>query len=137
MFLDVEAADKEALLRHLSRAQAARLGRDPGEVERAILEREKVMSTGIGEGVAIPHAKLAGLKSISLAFARTARPLEFAALDGRPVRLVFQMLGPAAGVGEHVKMMARLARALKDPVVRRELEGARTVEEVLEALKGR
>jgi PTS system nitrogen regulatory IIA component len=110
---------KKQALQELA-AKAAELS---GQNERAIfeilLQREKLGSTGVGNGVAIPHGKLFGL------FARLARPVDFEALDGQPVDLVFLLLAPEGAGADHLKALARVARLLRDPEVARKLRDSR------------
>ena len=116
IFLDCAEADKDSLLRRLAGdiAREANLP-DDDSLYKKIIEREAVMSTGIGNGVALPHAKHDGLSQILLTFARTATPLDFKALDGRPVDLLFVLAGPPAESATHVKLLGKLARLLKKP----------------------
>jgi nitrogen PTS system EIIA component len=100
-----------------------------GQNERAILEillqREKLGSTGVGNGVAIPHGKLAKLGSLFGLFARLERPIDFEALDGQPVDLIFLLLAPEAAGADHLKALARVARLLRDPEIARRLRESR------------
>ena len=105
---------KKQALQELA-ANAAELS---GQNERAIfeilLQREKLGSTGVGNGVAIPHGKLAKLDKLFGLFARLARPVDFEALDGQPVDLVFLLLAPEGAGADHLKALARVARLLRD-----------------------
>ena len=96
-----------------------------GQSERAILEillqREKLGSTGVGNGVAIPHGKLANVFGL---FARLERPVDFEALDGQPVDLIFLLLAPEGAGADHLKALARVARLLRDPEVARKLRNS-------------
>ncbi len=104
---------------------AARAAELTGQNERAILEillqREKLGSTAVGNGVAIPHGKLAKLGRLFGLFARLERPVDFEALDGQPVDLIFLLLAPEAAGADHLKALARVARLLRDPEVARKL----------------
>ena len=99
-----------------------------GQSERAILEillqREKLGSTGVGNGVAIPHGKLPKLSNVFGLFARLERPVDFEALDGQPVDLVFLLLAPEGAGADHLKALARVARLLRDPDVARKLRNS-------------
>lgn len=113
--------NKKQALQELS-AKAAELC---GQSERAILDvlmqREKLGSTAVGGGVAIPHGKLPKLGSLVGLFARLARPIDFEALDGQPVDLIFLLLAPEGAGADHLKALARVARLLRDPDVGRKL----------------
>ena len=104
---------------------AARAAELTGQSERAILEvllqREKLGSTGVGNGIAIPHGKLPKLGRLFGLFARLERPIDFEALDSQPVDLVFLLLAPEAAGADHLKALARVARLLRDPEVTRKL----------------
>jgi PTS system nitrogen regulatory IIA component len=105
---------KKQALQELT-AKAAEL---TGQSERAILEillqREKLGSTGVGNGIAIPHGKLPTLNRLFGLFARLERPIDFEALDGQPVDLVFLLLAPEGAGADHLKALARVARLLRD-----------------------
>jgi PTS system nitrogen regulatory IIA component len=113
--------NKKQAIQELS-ARAAEL---TGQSERAILEilqqREKLGSTAVGNGVAIPHGKLPTLGRLFGLFARLARPIDFEALDGQPVDLIFLLLAPEAAGADHLKALARVARLLRDPDIARKL----------------
>ncbi len=104
---------------------AARAAELTGQNERAILEillqREKLGSTAVGNGVAIPHGKLPKLGRLFGLFARLARPVDFEALDGQPVDLVFLLLAPEQAGADHLKALARVARLLRDPEIAQKL----------------
>jgi nitrogen PTS system EIIA component len=119
---------KKQLLHELA-VKAAELS---GQSERAILEvlqqREKLGSTGVGNGIAIPHGKLPKINKLFGLFGRLERAVEFEALDGQPVDLVFLLLAPEAAGADHLKALARVARLLRDPDVARKLRDSRDAE---------
>ena len=131
----LESSDKDALLREL-----VDLVMGPGhesktdEVLRAVLEREMVLSTGIGGGVAIPHAKTDAVSSLRIAAGRTRQGVDYDALDGEPVRLCFLLVGPESDAGGHVKALSRIARVVRRESVRAQLEQASDAEEFLRVL---
>jgi PTS system nitrogen regulatory IIA component len=94
---------------------------DSGAMLRALLEREKLGSTGIGDGIAIPHGKLAGLDEILVAFGRSREGIAFEALDGKPVHLFFLLMAPENSAGQHLKALAKISHMLKDGVFRKKL----------------
>ena len=98
---------------------------DSGTMLRVLLEREKLGSTGIGDGIAIPHGKLAGLDEILVAFGRSREGVTFEALDGKPVHLFFLLMAPENSAGHHLKALAKISRMLKDRVFRKKLLEAR------------
>ena len=86
-----------------------------------ILEREKLGSTGIGEGVAIPHGKMKGIDHILCAFGRSKKGIDFDAVDGKPVHIFFLLLAPEDSAGLHIQMLSRISRILRDPSFRKQL----------------
>jgi PTS system nitrogen regulatory IIA component len=130
----LKVSGKKQVLQELS-AKAAEL---TGQSDRAILEillqREKLGSTGVGGGVAIPHGKLAKLDAVFGLFARLERPVDFGALDGQPVDLVFLLLAPESAGADHLKALARVARLLRDPEIARKLRASRDPEAIYAVL---
>jgi PTS system nitrogen regulatory IIA component len=125
---------KKQALQELA-AKAAELS---GQNERAIfeilLQREKLGSTGVGHGVAIPHGKLPKLNKLFGLFARLARPVDFEALDGQPVDLVFLLLAPEGAGADHLKALARIARLLRDQDVAKKLRASRDAQAIYSVL---
>jgi fructose-specific phosphotransferase system IIA component len=109
---------------------------DLEKVRAAILEREKIMSTGVGHGFAIPHAKTDALSDIVAAFATTQDPIDFQALDDQPVRLVFMLVGRESHVGTHLKLLSRISRLMNNPAFREQLLGATSPEQILHLFNG-
>ncbi len=124
----LKASSKKQALQELA-AKAAELS---GQNERAIfdilMQREKLGSTGVGNGIAIPHGKLPKLNKLFGLFARLDRPIDFEALDGQPVDLVFLLLAPESAGADHLKALARVARLLRDPDVASKLRQSRDAE---------
>jgi mannitol/fructose-specific phosphotransferase system IIA component (Ntr-type) len=108
---------------------------DRDDVLRAVREREAVLSTGIGNGVAIPHGKSAAVDGLRIAAGRSAEPVEFDALDGEPVSLFFLLVGPESAAGPHIKALSRISRLVRRDEVRLRLIGATSPEEFLQALQ--
>jgi len=118
---------------------AAKAAKLTGQSERTILEillqREKLGSTGVGNGVAIPHGKLPKLNNVFGLFARLDRPVDFEALDGQPVDLIFLLLAPEDAGADHLKALARVARLLRDPEVTRKLRDSRDADALYAVLQ--
>jgi len=112
---NLKATNKKQLLQELSDHAARLTGRPAREIFDSLLHRERLGSTGIGEGIAIPHGKLGSVKSIFGIFARLDRPIDFGSLDGAPVDLVFLLIAPEAAGADHLKALACAARLLRDP----------------------
>jgi len=116
-------------------AQAAELGGrsfglDPAEVLEALLEREQEGSTGVGLGVALPHARLTGLERMRAAFLRLETPIGFDAVDDQPVDLIFVLFAPADADFEHLRALARVSRLLRRAEVRQQLRQARSADAI-------
>jgi len=133
---DVRAGSKKQALQELSAVAAAQTGQEERTVLDLLLARERLGSTGVGAGIAIPHAKLAGLTQLSAVFARFREPIEFDAVDGRPVDLVFLLLAPDAAGSDHLKALALVSRLLRDHRVCARLRGADSVEAIYAVLTG-
>ena len=110
----LRANSKKQLLQLLAERAAEMTGLPEREVFDTILQRERLGSTGVGNGIAIPHGKLAGVKKITGLFARLEQPVEFEALDDQPVDLVFLLLAPEGAGADHLKALSRIARVLRD-----------------------
>lgn len=108
---------------------------DREDVLRAVREREAVLSTGIGHGVAIPHGKSAAVSQLRMAAGRSAEPVDFDALDGEPVSLFFLLVGPESAAGPHIKALSRISRLVRQDEVRQRLIAAQTPEEFLHTLQ--
>lgn len=115
---------KKALFASLGAAAAAAYGLDPKLVADRLIAREKLGSTGFGAGVAIPHARIEGLKRIVGGFVLLVQPLEFGAVDDLPVDVVFMLLSPEDAGPEHLKALARVSRRLRDRPFVAKLRGA-------------
>jgi PTS system nitrogen regulatory IIA component len=93
----------------------------PARLVEALLERERIGSTGVGDGVAIPHAKLKGLRRLAAAFGRSRGGVDFEAVDGRPCHLFFLLVAPEEAASDHLRALSRIARLMRDAEVRRRL----------------
>jgi nitrogen PTS system EIIA component len=111
----VHAGAKRPLLALIGDIAAASTGLGEREIADALLQRERLGSTGIGSGIAIPHAKFTRLDALHGFFLQLDRPIDFEALDGQPVDLVFVLLAPEDAGADHLKALARVARVLRDP----------------------
>ncbi len=123
------ATDKHGVLAELARHLVSRSGGNFDEVLAAVQEREAVLSTGIGFGVAIPHARCAGVRELTVVGGVTRSAVAYDGVDGEPVRLFFMIVGPEESAGPHVKTLSRIARLVRAEAVRRELTEARTPDE--------
>lgn len=136
ILLDVEAAGKENLLETILGDLGTKGNiTDLQTALRDVIERENVMSTGIGNGVAIPHAYTDGVDSLVAGFFRTRTGVDFAALDGNVVDLFFIILGPKASRRDHIKVLAKISRLLNHNDFRQELRDAAEAEDVMNVFK--
>ncbi|MEX0736371.1 MAG: PTS sugar transporter subunit IIA [Bacteroidota bacterium] len=108
---------------------------DKEKMREAIFEREKIMSTGVGSGFAIPHGKTDAVSDIVAAFAITAEPIDYQALDDQPVRIVFLLVGRDNMVGPHIKLLSRISRLMNREEFRKRLLDAKSPAEVLEIFR--
>ena len=124
VIVDLRAGDKGQLLGELARQAATRTSVDAQAVLTALTAREALGSTGLGRGFALPHARVPGVERLFGLFARLARPLDFQAIDGHPVDLVFLLLIPPKAGNEHVAALAAIAREMRDEAVVKQVRSA-------------
>ncbi|MBS0471254.1 MAG: PTS IIA-like nitrogen regulatory protein PtsN [Proteobacteria bacterium] len=121
---------KKQLLQELS-ARAATLVRQPErKIFETLMERERLGTTGVGQGIAIPHGRLADLPSIAGLFVRLEQPIDYAAVDNQPVDLVFMLLAPEGAGADHLKALARVSRLLRNQQVTEKLRAAKSAEAI-------
>jgi nitrogen PTS system EIIA component len=120
----MRANSKKQLLQELAAKASKLTGLPEREIFDVILQRERLGSTGVGNGIAIPHGKLSNLPSIVGIFARLDAPVDFEALDDQPVDLVFLLLAPEGAGADHLKALARIARLFREPGVVSKLRGS-------------
>lgn len=114
VLLGLRVADKEQLLHELGRQAGLMLGRDGASIAGALAARERLGSTGLGRGIALPHTTLAGLSQFFGLAARLYRPIGFDAIDEQPIDMAFLLLIPNGAEGEHVAALAAVSRQLRD-----------------------
>jgi nitrogen PTS system EIIA component len=119
---------KKQTLQELAAKAAELSGQNEKTIFEILMQREKLGSTGVGNGIAIPHGKLPKLAKLFGLFARLDRPVDFESLDGQAVDLVFLLLAPEGAGADHLKALARVARLLRDPEVARKLRDSRDAE---------
>jgi len=119
------ATDKRGILEELATHVASRITKiDGGHLSRVLIDREALASTAIGEGVAIPHGKLAAVTEITACLGRAPSGVDFDSMDGQPTYLFFVLVAPETSTGAHLKALARISRVFKDPEFRRRLLAA-------------
>jgi PTS system nitrogen regulatory IIA component len=142
-FLDFDAiktsfpgGSKRSLLQQLSHLAGQRTGQDSAAILASLAERERLGSTGFGEGVAIPHGKIEGLTRIYGLFVRLGEPVDFKALDKVPVDLVFLLLSPPEAGAEHLKALAAISRVTRHALTLEKMRGARSRDALAAVLLG-
>lgn len=130
----LHAHSKKQVLQEICETAARLTGLAEREIFDTILQRERLGSTGVGHGVAIPHGKLRSIDRLVGVFARLARPVDFDALDDQPVDLVFLLLAPESAGADHLKALARIARILRDTAVAQKLRQAKDAAELYAVL---
>ena len=142
-FLDFDAikpslsgGNKRALLQQLAQIAAGRLDADAGEILSSVSERERLGSTGFGQGVAIPHGKIEGLSRIYCLFVRLSDPVDYKSIDGQKVDLVFLLLSPPDAGAEHLKALAAISRVTRHAPTLEKMRGARSRDALSAVLMG-
>lgn len=125
----------EVLAELLELLKAKKHIKDSDEILSTLMEREKLGSTGIGQGIAVPHAKTDQIENLIGALGISDSGVSFDSLDGEPVNIVFLILAPGKSIGLHLKALAKIARLLKNRTFRNALRGAKTPAEALEIIK--
>ena len=134
VLLPLSARDKSGVIAELTRHLVNQSGGNFQDVLGAVEEREAVLSTGIGFGVAIPHARSSAVQELTLVCGVSPEPVPFDSIDGEPVRLFFLIVGPESSAGQHVKVLSRIARLVRRENVRERLSEAQTPTEFYETL---
>ena len=135
---DLQAETKDGAIEELVDVldRAGRVS-DRNAVLDAVLERERAMSTGLEDGIAVPHAKTAAVDTLTAALGIRREGLEFESADGKPTKIVFLLIAEQNNPGPHVRALAKLARLLSDPEMRAALIKSKTAEDILEIIKQR
>jgi mannitol/fructose-specific phosphotransferase system IIA component (Ntr-type) len=132
VFPALSAATKEDAIRQLVATIGPEVG--PGCAEtalNAVLERESVMSTGVGKGLAIPHGRVPGISRNFVAFARLENPIEYGSIDQKPVNLIFLLIGPETQSSLHIKLLSRISRLMNNDAFRNALQTCASAEDIV------
>ena len=129
-----KVASKRQLLQLLADKAAKVVNADAHEIFETLVNREQLGSTGLGNGIAIPHGKLEGISGVAAVFARLEQPVDFEAVDDQPVDLVIMLLAPAGSGADHLKALARVARLMRTDTVVEQLRKTRDTEKLYETL---
>jgi PTS system nitrogen regulatory IIA component len=122
--ITLKASSKKQVLQEIAKKAAVVTGLGERKIFDTLLERERLGTTGVGNGIAIPHGKLAELNGLYGVFARLEKPVDFEAIDDHPVDLIFLLLAPEQAGADHLKALARVSRLLRDPENCEKLRGA-------------
>lgn len=134
--INLKATDKKGVISELAELLVkVREVKDKDGMVKALLDREALGSTGIGQGIAIPHAKLDSVRELVAAFGLSRKGISFDALDGEPVHIFFLLVAPINSAGPHLKALARICRLLKDRFFRQLLMDARDEKEILRIIR--
>jgi fructose-specific phosphotransferase system IIA component len=132
VFPRLQVSDKEEAIRTLSAAIAKQTpGTSEETLYQAVMDRERIMSTGVGKGLAIPHGKVNGLESSEMAFARLVNPIDYGSIDQAPVSLVFLVVGPDSQSSHHIRLLSRISRLMNNDAFRNALSACTTADEIL------
>ena len=134
VFVNLRIADKAQLLGELAKQAAARISVEAQAIVAALSARERLGSTGFGRGFALPHARVDGVEQVFGLFVRLAQPIDFAAIDGQPVDLVFLLLIPPGAGNDHVGALAAVARRMRDDNTLRQIRKANSAISLYRAL---
>ena len=132
---DLQATDKKGALEELVTPVARQADVDAKEMVQVLMDRERLGSTGIGEGIGIPHGKMKSLESLHLGIGVSRRGIEFESIDGKPVHICFLLVTPENSTGLHLRMLARISRILKNEPFREKLLEAEGREDIYEAIR--
>ena len=126
----LKATCKKQVLQELAEYAGALTKLDAREIYDTLLQRERLGSTGLGRGIAIPHVKFKALDDIVCIFARLEQPIDFESHDGEPVDIVFLLLAPEHASGDHLKALARISRLVREPSTMEQLRSAKDVQAI-------
>ncbi len=136
IIIGLKATEKQAALDELLQVlEKSGLLQERKQVLETLIEREKLGSTGIGQGIAVPHAKTEQVKNLVCALGISEKGVNFESLDGEPVFIIFLVLAPSGATGIHLKALAKIARLLKDKVFRNYLRMSKTPQEAYQIIK--
>jgi len=133
--VDLKSTDKKGVLEELVAAVAGIANASPEEMVRVLLDRERLGSTGIGNGIGIPHGKLKGLDRLVLGFGISRKGVDFESMDNRPTYLFFLLITPENSTGPHLKLLARISKILKSEPTREKLKNASDPDAIYEIIR--
>ncbi len=135
ILLDLQARRKEALIDEMAEILSRDASLPREDLARVLMDRERLGSTGIGNGIGIPHGKLDGLDSLVMAVGISRRGVEFDAIDGKPTHIFFVLVAPEGAIESHLRMLARVSQLLKSETMRSRLMNAGSREDVIRLIR--
>lgn len=136
VFSDLKVKDKDEILDKLISSLENKVSdKEVDKIRTAVLEREDIMSTGVGKGLAIPHGKTPGVEQTYAAFATLQEPVDYDAIDDQPVNMVFLLVGPQSSNSLHIKLLSRISRLMNNQEFRNKLQECGSAEEIIEQFK--
>lgn len=133
---NLKAKNKAEILEKLVSALETKVSEEQlKKIHEAVIEREKIMSTGVGKGLAIPHGKTSGIDQTYAAFAILKDPVEYDAIDNEPVKMVFLLVGPQSSNSLHIKLLSRISRLMNNSEFREKLRNCDTSEEIIKQFR--
>jgi PTS system nitrogen regulatory IIA component len=132
---DLKARDKKGVIEELCEPVAAIAGVAVEDLVRVLLERERLGSTGIGDGIGIPHGKMKNIRQLVLGFGLSRQGVDFESMDGRPTRIFFVLVTPESSTGLHLRLLARVSKILKNDILKERLMNASDPEEVIAVIQ--
>ena len=135
---ELKSKSKKEVLYELSEAfLRGNINIDLDSMVEVLLEREKLGSTGIGDGIAIPHGKIPGLENLIVSFGRSHKGIDFDSLDGKPVHIFFLLMAPENSAGQHLKALAKISRMLKEEAFRKKLMDMTTLDDIYNVIENK
>jgi PTS system nitrogen regulatory IIA component len=134
ILIDLKAQDKKSIIEELVEPVARIAQVDKENLVRVLLERERLGSTGIGGGIGIPHGKLKELKTLNLGFGLSRNGIDFESIDGYPTHIFFLLVTPENSTGDHLRMLARISRILKNDPIKERLLKATSKDEIIQVI---
>lgn len=132
---DLKSQDKKGIIEELVAPIASLASVNPEDTVRVLLERERLGSTGIGNGIGIPHGKLKGIDSLFLGFGLSRKGVDFESMDGQPTHIFFLLISPENSAGLHLKLLAQISRILKVDSFREKLRKAENTDEIYDLIR--
>lgn len=135
IIVDLKATDKKGVLEELATPVSKIANVNSEEMVRVLLDRERLGSTGIGDGIGIPHGKLKGLETLVLGFGISRKGVDFESMDNRPTYIFFLLITPENSTGPHLKLLARISKILKSVSFREQLMNTNNPDEIFDIIK--